>query len=403
MTPAANPPSSRVSKSIPMRRRDFVLTSASALAAALLSRPLRGEAAPGGELRVGVVGHTGQGNYGHGVDTVWLKIPGARIVGVADADPAGLQAARKRLGEVPGFADYRRLFAELRPDIAALCPRQVHEHLDMIRAAVEGGVKAIYIEKPFVRTAEEADEVVRLCAARGVRLAIAHRNRYHPVLPVIRQLLAAGEIGAVREFRVRGKQDQRGGGLDLWVLGGHGFNLATYFAGRPTRCTATVLVEGRPATRADVREGDEGVGRIVGDEIHARFETEGGVPVFFDSKKGLWDKKEGFGLRIVGERGTVDLLVDEEPLAYVTRDGRRQPVTTAGIGQPEPLRNIREINGGHHGAVLDLLAAVRERREPLCGPEAGRETVEMIQAVFASFAAGGATVDLPLRDRRYPL
>jgi hypothetical protein len=51
----------------------------------------------------------------------------------------------------------------------------------------------------------------------------------------------------------------------------------------------------------------------------------------------------------------------------------------------------------------DLLAAIAERREPLCGPEAGRETVELTLAVFASFAAGGAKVTLPLAERGHPL
>lgn len=381
-----------------MRRRDFVLQSASALALALLPRSLRGEsvAAP---LRVAVIGHTGQGNYGHGLDTVWLKVAGTRIVGVADADATGLKAAQKKLGGVPGFADYRAMLAELRPDLVAICPRQVHEHHAMVLAAIHAGAKGIYMEKPFVRTLAEADEIVKLCADRGVRLAVAHRNRYHPVLPVVRRLIEAGEIGALKELRVRGKQDQRGGGLDLWVLGGHGFNLATYFTGKPLSCTASILVEGRPATKADVKEGDEGVGLIVGDEIHARFETAGGVPLYFDSKKGLWDKKEGFGIRFIGAHGTIDLLVDEEPLAYLTRDGQHRPITTAGVGATEPLKNIREINGGHHGAVNDLLAALRDSREPLCGPEAARETVEIIQAVFASFIAGGAKVALPLAKR----
>jgi len=53
--------------------------------------------------------------------------------------------------------------------------------------------------------------------------------------------------------------------------------------------------------------------------------------------------------------------------------------------------------------VRDLLAAIAEKRETLCGPEAGRETIELTLAVFASFAAGGKKVALPLADRQHPL
>ena len=354
-------------------------------------------------LTVGVIGHTGQGNYGHGEDTVWLKIPQTKIIAVADADPKGLADAANRLGGVKAYADYKAMLAEAKPDIAAICSRHIHEHRDMIVAAIEAGVKGIYIEKPFVRTLAEADEIVKLCADKGVRLAIAHRNRYHPVVDVVKQLVASGEIGELKEVRVRGKQDHRGGGLDLWVLGGHGFNLATMFTGPANSCQASILVEGRPATLADIRPGDEGVGLIVGDEIHARYETKSGIPLYFDSKKGTWTKGTSFGARLIGTNGVISLQIDEEPLAILERDGKKTPITTAGIGKPEPIKDIRQVNGGHHGAVRDLLAAIAEKREPLCGPEAGRETIELTLGVFASFAADGKKVTLPLADRQHPL
>ena len=354
-------------------------------------------------LTVGVIGHTGQGNYGHGEDTVWFKIPQTKIVAVADADPKGLADAAQRLGGVKAYADYKVMLAETKPDIAAICARHIHEHRDMIVAAVGAGVKGIYIEKPFVRTLAEADEIVKLCAGKGVRLAIAHRNRYHPVIDVVKQLVASGEIGELKEVRVRGKQDHRGGGLDLWVLGGHGFNLATLFTGAAISCEATILVEGRPATKADIRPGDEGVGLIVGDEIHARYETRSGIPLYFDSKKGTPAKGTPFGARLIGTKGVISLQIDEEPLAILERDGVKTPITTAGIGKPEPIKDINQVNGGHHGAVRDLLAAIAEKRAPLCGPEAGRETVELTLAVFASFVADGKKVALPLAGRAHPL
>ncbi|MFZ9399645.1 MAG: Gfo/Idh/MocA family protein [Opitutales bacterium] len=381
-----------------MKRRDFLTASALALSAALLRAQVSER-----PLTVGVIGHTGQGNYGHGEDTVWLQIPATRIVAVADADPKGLALEAKKLGGVKAYADYKVMLDEVKPDIAAICPRHIHEHHEMILAAVAAGVKGIYIEKPFVRTLAEADEVVKLCAEKGVRLAIAHRNRYHPVIPLIKKLVDAGEIGELKEVRVRGKQDQRGGGLDLWVLGGHGFNLATIFTGPATSCQASILVEGRPATKADVRLGDEGVGPIVGDEAHARFETKSGIPLYFDSKKGTWTKGTPFGARLIGTKGVISLQIDEEPVAILERDGKKTPITSAGIGQPEPIKDIRLINGGHHGAIRDLLAAIAEKREPLCGPKDGLETVELTLAVFASFAAGGAKVTLPLADRAHPL
>jgi predicted dehydrogenase len=386
-----------------MKRRAFLVALVLAVVSSLAQTAQR-------PLTVGVVGHTGRGNYGHGLDTVWLKLPETRIVAVSDPDPAGRKVAEVRLqaavggaDRVESFADHVAMFRKARPQIVAVCPRHIDAHAEIILAAIEAGVQGIYIEKPFVRTWAEADEIVKLCAEKGVRLAIAHRNRYHPVVDVVKQLVASGEIGELKEVRVRGKQDHRGGGLDLWVLGGHGFNLATLFTGPAISCEATILVEGRPATKADIRPGDEGVGLIVGDEIHARYETKSGIPLYFDSKKGKPAKGTPFGARLIGTKGVISLQIDEEPLAILERDGVKTPITTAGIGKPEPIKDIRQVNGGHHGAVRDLLAAIAEKREPLCGPEAGRETVELTLAVFTSFAAGGKKVALPLAGRAHPL
>ncbi|MCX8488820.1 MAG: Gfo/Idh/MocA family oxidoreductase, partial [Opitutales bacterium] len=115
-----------------MQRRNFLSLTALALSAALL----RAQTAER-PLTVGVIGHTGQGNYGHGEDTVWLKIPETRIVAVADADPKGLAIEAKKLGGVKAYADYKVMLAEAKPDIAAICARHIHEHRDMIVAAVE--------------------------------------------------------------------------------------------------------------------------------------------------------------------------------------------------------------------------------------------------------------------------
>jgi hypothetical protein len=72
--------------------------------------------------RVAVIGHTGKGNYGHGVDTVWLKVPQCEIVAVADADEKGLAAAAARLKAPKTFADYRTMLTEVKPDIVGHWP-----------------------------------------------------------------------------------------------------------------------------------------------------------------------------------------------------------------------------------------------------------------------------------------
>lgn len=282
----------------------------------------------------------------------------------------------------------------------------------MVVAAAAAGAKGVYIEKPLCRTLAEADDMVAACAKSNTKVAVAHRNRYHPVLPVITKLLADGAIGRLLEVRARGKEDQRGGSLDLWVLGSHLLNLMHYFGGRPLACSAVVLQGGKAVTKADVREGDEGVGPLAGNEVHARFEMERGQPAFFDSVQGAGNSAAGFGIQLIGTGGIIDLRADREPNAYLLAGSPFLPVTdprawtvitSGGVGVPEPIADIRAQVGGHLAPARDLIASIREDRAPLCSLEDGRVTMEMIMGIFESHRQGGARVALPLETRENPL
>ncbi|TDU66055.1 putative dehydrogenase [Prosthecobacter fusiformis] len=390
-----------------MNRRAFLSTSlASSLA---LNQAFSATAAP---TRVAVIGHTGRGNFGHGIDSMWLDIPETQIVAVADADAKGLAGALKKLKIDKGYADYRNMLAEAKADIIAIGPRHIDQHYEMTMAAIETGARGIYMEKPFVPTLKQADEIIAACEKQGTKVALAHRNRYHPVLPLLKKMIADGAIGRPLEYRARGKEDRRGGSLDLWVLGSHLFNLVHYFAGDPRSCSAGVYQEGRLITQADVKEGAEGIGPLAGNEVHARFEMADGLPAFFDSVQNAGVKTTGFGLQIIGTEGIIDLRIDAEPLAHLLEgspfgpnDKPRTwvPITTGGVGKPEPVENIRKLVAGHVGPGRDLIAAIQEGREPLCSAKDSRVTLEMTMGIFESHRLRGQRVDLPLKDRSHPL
>lgn len=389
-----------------MNRRHFLLSTAAAGLATTV------KAAAEQKLRVGVIGHTGRGDYGHGLNTMWLTVPETEIVAVADGDASGLAAMLKKLEVKQGFEDYRQMLAQAKPDIVAIGMRHVDQHRDAALAAISAGVRGIYIEKPFCRTPAEADEVVAACERTGAKLAVAHRNRYHPVLPVIERLLKEGAVGRLLEIRARGKEDARGGSLDLYVLGSHLLNLINYFGGKPLSCSATVLQDGRPVVKADVKEGAEGIGPLAGNEVHARYEMASGIPAFFDSIHDAGTKQAGFGLQIIGTKGIIDLRVDQDPVASIlsgspfapTKDPRVwTPISTAGVGQPEPIAGLSKQVMDHQLSAKDLIAAMQENRQPLCSASDGRTTIEMIAAIFESHRQNSARVTLPLKTRDNPL
>jgi predicted dehydrogenase len=331
---------------------------------------------------------------------------------VADPDASGLAAALKKLNVTEGFADYRQMLSRVKPDLVAIGMRHVDQHRDAALAAVEAGARGIYIEKPFCRTPAEADTIVAACESKNAKLAIAHRNRYHPVLPVVAQFIKDGGVGRVLELRARGKEDPRGGALDLYVLGSHLLNLVNYFGGRPLACSAMVLQDGRPVVKTDVKDGAEGIGPLAGNEVHARYEMESGVPAFFDSVHDAGTKQAGFGLQIVGTEGLVDLRVDQDPVAHFLPGSPFRPVkdarswiviSTGGVGKPEPIPDLAKQVMSHLTAGRDLIAAVRENRQPLCNVYDGRTVIEMIAAVFESHRLGGQRVTFPLKTRENPL
>ena len=396
-----------LARSLLMNRRHFLTASAAAsLAAASSSR------AADAPLKVGIIGDTLRGGYGHGLDTMWLKIPGAQIVAVADPDEKGLANAMKKLSCTQGHADYRAMLAEAKPDIVSIGPRHVDQHHAMILASIAAGARGIYIEKPFCRSLVEADEIVAAAEKSGTQIGIAHRNRYHPALPLVKKLVTEGAIGRVLEYRMRGKEDPRGGSLDLWVLGSHLFNLAAYFGGPPIACTAGVYQAGKPLTKADVIEGAEGIGPLGGNEVHARFEMTNGTPAFFDSVQNAGTKAAGFGLQIIGTEGVIDFRIDQEPLAHIrlgspfspkVEPAAWVPITTAGIGQPEPIVGLGRDVASHAVGARDLIDAIANQRPPLCSAADGRTTIEMISAVFESHRLQGRRVTFPMETRVNPL
>ncbi|MEM7391338.1 MAG: Gfo/Idh/MocA family oxidoreductase [Verrucomicrobiota bacterium] len=361
---------------------------------------------------MGVIGHTGRGNYGHALDVVWQKIPGTRIVGVADAHEAGRKKALQRLKIKTGFADYRDMLREVKPEFVSVAPRHPDQHRDMILAAVAAGAKGLYVEKPFCRTPAEADEILAAAQSEDVRIAVAHRNRYHPVLSIIDKLVADGEIGRLLEIRGHGLGDRRGGGEDLWVLGSHIVNLFHYFGGAPTWCSATILQNGQPATKAEVKQGNEGLGPLTGNEIHARWQMANGITASYTTHTHDGSNKKGYAATLVGTKGTIAIHIDRDPVAWLSpgnpfdpanRSRPRIPITTAGLGKKEDdPKRVSEVHN-HVLAVRDLIAAVDEKREPLCSAQEGAVTVAMICGVFESHGRNGARVKFPLEERGNPL
>jgi predicted dehydrogenase len=384
-----------------------------AASSTLASRALASDPPGKPRYRVAVIGATGRGNYGHRVDTAWRTVPHTQVVAVADDDPEGLASASKRLKVDLVFPDYRRMIDEVKPDIVAVCPRWVDQHRDMAVHAAHGGAH-VYMEKPFCRDLVEADQIVEACRANRVKLTIAHPTRFSPVFHTVKRLIEQGAIGRVLELRGRGKEDRRGGGEDLWVLGTHIFDMFLALGYTPRWCFATVQQDGQPIRAEHVIDGAEGLGSLAGDTVHAMYGLnggfEGGVTAAFQSTRKAEGEITRYGLRIHGAEGVIEILEGAMAEAHILQDaswstarsGKQwRRISSAGIGQPEPLTDPR-YEERHHMAILELLASIEQDRQPSGSAEDGRHVVEMTAAVFESQRVGGP-IEFPLKTRVNPL
>jgi predicted dehydrogenase len=245
---------------------------------------------------------------------------------------------------------------------------------------------------------------------RHLKLAVAHISRYSPQLEVIRKLIQAGEIGDVLEIRARGKEDNRGGAEDLWVLGTHVLDLMRAFGGDPVSCFATLRIKGQRVTREDIRPGNEGLGPMAGDRVDAMYQFSSGITGYFSSQKGAGGNPNRFGLRILGSKGMIDhasgyanpaVLMNDARWGLTQDSNNWKTITSAGINEPEPI-TVGGYDGGNPAAARDLIEAIEHDRQPKCSMYEARGAIEMVLAVFESHR-NKAPAGMPLDCRENPL
>lgn len=370
------------------------------------------------QVRVGIIGSTGRGNYGHGLDTAFNKVETAKIIAIADDNETGRVRAGKRLGVDRLFADYREMLDREQMDVVCVGPRWITNRQGMVTAAAEAGCH-VYCEKPFAAELAAADAMHTAVEKAGVTLQMAHQWRaMRPVQQAIRDV-RAGKYGKLLRIRARPKDDRRGGGEELLVHGTHLFDMMLAFAGPPRWVSGHVTTAGRDASAKDRRDASEPVGPIAGDSISATIGFDAGVRGYFESTANLSpgpDRRfaELYGLFIECEHSALMLrqpgdvfvypaprvLPDLEELTWQKQwieDWHFTPEH-----QPRPLR--REwLHIGNHTLASDLIAATEQKRDPLSPISHAVFITEIVQGVYASHLDGGRRLAIPQQNRQHPL
>jgi len=366
----------------------------------------------GRKYRVGIIGSTQHGGYGHGMDTAFKDAELFEIVAIADDDPAGLAAAGKRLGVAKLYANYRDLLAQEKPDIVGVGPRWVSDRVAMVTAAAEAGCH-IFLEKPLAANLRDADAMLAACQRAKVKCGLAHQLRSMPPLRAALADVRAGKYGKVLRLYGQPSDDARGGGEELIVHGTHFFDLMISLAG-PHRWVSAHLATGeRDATLDDKHEGREPIGPIVGDSAAVMIGFDHGVRGFWNSTANLGKNGTIYGLTIQCEQATIcmrtrgEVFVYPGPVIEPENDQRAwQKVWVENWHftpehKPAPLNDY--LLRGNQTLVRELVAAIEEDTEPTASLRDAVFVTEIIQGAYASHFAGGQRLSIPLVDRRHPL
>jgi len=316
------------------------------------------------------------------------ELPGATLVAVADVKTSRADRFAQEHDAV-AYADYRQLLDRHDIDVVNICtPSGLHAAM-AIEAMTAG--KDVVVEKPMALSLEDANRMIGVARATGRKLSVVLQNRYNPPMQELRRVVDSGRLGrlllgnvTVRWYRPQayyedewhGTRAMDGGALMNQSI--HHIDALQWFMGPPASVfayTATLAhqIEVEDTGVAVIRFRGGGMGAVEGSTITYPQNLEGSLALFGErgslkvggtalNRKVLW--------KIQGE-----LELEHELLTH---------------DQVDPP----SVYGASHKAVIaDMIAAIREDREPQTGGPEARKSVALVLAMYES-AHTGQPVDM---------
>ncbi|MBG9798071.1 oxidoreductase [Brevibacillus laterosporus] len=206
------------------------------------------------KIRVGIVG------YGPSATTFHVPFLQAsehyEIVAVLSSKPEKVKAD---LGDVQVVSQLQELLQHPKMELVIItAPTSLH--YEMVKEAIHAGVH-IVVEKPFVVTTQEADELIELNKPTGKVLSVYQNRRWDNDFLTIQRLYQEGRLGDIYHFeshydryrpevRDRWRENAGPGSGILYDLGSHLLDQAIMMFGMPKAVTADVQAQ-RPGAKTD--------------------------------------------------------------------------------------------------------------------------------------------------------
>jgi D-apiose dehydrogenase len=129
----------------------------------------------------------------------WKDLPQVEVVAVCDPAVEKARSRAERFGVPRVYADFGEMLERERPDAVDIATA-VGTHAPLTRIAADRGVH-VMVQKPMTPTVAEGEALVRDVGDR-VRVMVHENFRFRPHYAAVRDWLAAGRIGEVREARL---------------------------------------------------------------------------------------------------------------------------------------------------------------------------------------------------------
>jgi predicted dehydrogenase len=331
------------------------------------------------------VGILGAGNISQTHARAAAAIPGVKITAVLGRTREKAAAFAESYSAA-AYDDLSKFVAHKPMDFVAIgTPSGLHA--DEAIAAVERGLHVL-VEKPVDITTERIDKLIAAADRADVKIGVFFQDRLKPDIVRLKNLIDSGTMGKpilasarvkwyrppdyFSQSRWRGTWALDGGGA-LMNQGIHTVDVMQWLMGPVARLSA------RTATLLHKIE--------VEDTAVATLEFTTGALGILEATTSVYP---GYPRRVevTGSEGTA--ILDGDTLVSV--ELKNAPPSEAKEGGPtvSSYSPVVADASAHQRIVEDFIDAIDKNREPVCDARAGRKSVAIVQAIYASAKENGA-------------
>lgn len=269
----------------------------------------------------------------------------ARVVAIVEANAAAAEDLARRAPGAKILQSWQQAVNDPDVDLIDIClPDSLH--YEVAKAALLAG-KHVYCEKPLANRAAEARELADIAKEKGVITRVGHAFPRNPVHDLAKEIIDAGEIGAIKMFKGCQHIDMYGDPLTpfMWRAdgklaptgiigdtGSHVFSFMEFLVGRVTSLIADNLiitpkrpvVEGLGYGEKVALKGDETWADITNaDATNLLCRFENGAAGIVDFSRVATGRKFMQTYEIYGTKGSILYNYDEvNRLRFYTNDDR---------------------------------------------------------------------------------